>query len=649
MFNLTLSNQSRLFAVTVFFSSVFALLIQFNSGENLKTQSLYNERLVKLVQGVFELNILTNEHLSLRSKRSELQWDTRYASLTNLILITMRDFDGNSNKLLLRARNDLSRVHKLFFKILVTEKKVIPVNSTSSYNNAINKMIIQVRLISQKVVSDINRAGTLSINELKKSEDKSRKIFLVTMLVIIGLMIALLLWIQRVVIQPIVTLNEYSDLLAAGNYKAQVNVYGNNEISQLSKSFNTLASAISEKIYDLTNTAKNLKESKIQLESALRLTKLTELQYKDIFYAAADAIVTITSKGIIKTINPACIDLFGYSSDELVGNNISLITGPTDKHKHDTYIHNFIETQQATIIGIGREVYGQHKNGKIISVHLRISEVKRDSGVEFIGILRDITEEKKVSEKLNKNRDLLENTNKELESYAYSISHDLRSPLRSIDGFSLVLLEDYSDQLDDVAKNYLNRIRAGTNKMSILITELLKMSRITKENLNFEEIDLSVIAKNEISILKETYSSNIIEFNCLESINTFGDKSLLQSVIENLLSNAVKYSQGNDVIKIEMGVLTKNNESVIYIKDNGAGFDMKHKNKLFKAFQRLHKVNQFEGTGIGLATVQRIISRHGGEIWAESAVNQGATFYFTIKARKSMELFVNTDKEVKND
>lgn len=632
---MTLSGQSRLFTFIVILLLVVVVLVDVYSKNTLEQQHEYSNKLSKLSQGVFELNLLTTEHILNRSKRSNAQWRTRHASLTNQILIAMRSFESESNNLLFRARLDLARMRSLFFKLLVAEKKNESTIDNKKAKIIINKLIVQIQLLSQTAISNINRAGVISRADLEDSEAKANTTFLLTMLVISIVVILLLFWIQKFLISPIVKLNEHSDLLIQGHYEHKINVVGESEIAKLSSSFNTLSSTISEKISDLTSNSKQLKESKLRLESALRLTKLTEMQYKDIFYAAADAIVTINQSGLIQTVNPACVKLFGYEKAELVDKNISLLVGAEDKDKHDDYIQNYVTTRIPKVVDIGRNVYGQHKNGSVVPVHLRISEIKKEHGIEFIGILRDIAEEIKSEQIISKNRELLESTNKELESYAYSISHDLRSPLRSIDGFSLVLQEDYGDQLDDDAKDYLNRIRAGTKKMSGLITELLKMSRITKEGINFKKVDLVSLANEEISQLREQYPNNTIEFVCPKQLLTIGDVALLSSVIENLLGNAAKYSSNENPIIIELGSTVIECDNVFYIKDNGAGFDMKHKNKLFKAFQRLHKVNQFEGSGIGLATVQRIITRHEGKIWAEAEINKGATFYFTLNVTDS--------------
>ncbi len=224
----------------------------------------------------------------------------------------------------------------------------------------------------------------------------------------------------------------------------------------------------------------------------------------------------------------------------------------------------------------------------------------------------------------------LQASNRELEAFSYSVSHDLRAPLRSIDGFSQALLEDYNDKLDATGKNYLERVRAASQRMARLIDDLLQLSRLTRGEMNYEPVDLSQLVQSISSELKERQPERRVDFVIKEELVAQGDVRLLRVVLENLLGNAFKFTGMHPSAVIEFGSVPHNGKSAYYVRDDGAGFDMVFSDKLFGAFQRLHGATEFEGTGIGLATVQRIIHRHGGLIWAESAVEKGATFYFTL-------------------
>jgi len=225
----------------------------------------------------------------------------------------------------------------------------------------------------------------------------------------------------------------------------------------------------------------------------------------------------------------------------------------------------------------------------------------------------------------------LEATMKELESFSYSVSHDLRAPLRTIDGFSRAVLEDYGDKVDAEGKNYLERIRAATHQMAQLIDDLLKLSRVNRSEMHRENVDLSALAQRVADGLRKTVSGRPITFQIQPGMIADGDARLLTVVLDNLLGNAWKFTSQRDNAQVEFGSFAgANGEPVYFVRDNGAGFDMTYVDKLFGAFQRLHSDSEFKGSGIGLATVQRIVRRHGGRIWAEGKTGEGATFYLTL-------------------
>ncbi len=236
--------------------------------------------------------------------------------------------------------------------------------------------------------------------------------------------------------------------------------------------------------------------------------------------------------------------------------------------------------------------------------------------------------EKRVGERTTQ----LEAVNKELESFAYSISHDFRAPLRALDGFSASLQTKYDEHLDDEGRHYLDRIRNAAIYMSNLVDDLLNLSRITRQEFKQQQVDLSKLVAEIFAALQEAEPERKARFKIAPDLQVRGDAALLQSALQNLLENAWKFSSKEVQAEIEVGRTTVEGEAVFFVRDNGVGFDMAYAKNLFGAFQRLHKVGEFPGTGIGLATVQRIINRHGGRIWAESEVGKGATFYFTLQA-----------------
>jgi len=224
----------------------------------------------------------------------------------------------------------------------------------------------------------------------------------------------------------------------------------------------------------------------------------------------------------------------------------------------------------------------------------------------------------------------LEVANKELEAFSYSVSHDLRAPLRSIDGFSEILEKRYAERLDDTGRDYLGRVRRASKRMGELIDDLLLLARVTRAELHKESVDLSRMVQIMIREMQETAPQRQVAWVIQDGILAQADSRLIKVVLENLLSNAWKFTFHQAAPRIEFGMIERENEKIIFMRDNGAGFDIQYAGKLFGAFQRLHKADEFEGTGIGLATVQRIIHRHGGRVWAEGQTGAGATFYFAI-------------------
>lgn len=242
----------------------------------------------------------------------------------------------------------------------------------------------------------------------------------------------------------------------------------------------------------------------------------------------------------------------------------------------------------------------------------------------------EVVERKRAQEALAERERILAAANKELEAFSYSVSHDLRAPLRSIDGFSQALIEDYADKLDGMGKDYLGRVRASAQKMGELIDAMLRLSRITRSELSYEDVDLSELVRSIEADLRQTEPNRQGTILCPEKVPVLGDRRLLRIALENLMGNAWKFTANREEALIEVGVQSGGGSPIYFVRDNGAGFDMAYSNRLFGAFQRLHGTKEFPGTGIGLATVQRIIHRHGGRVWAKAEVDRGATFYFTL-------------------
>ncbi|TVQ55434.1 MAG: PAS domain S-box protein [Spirulina sp. DLM2.Bin59] len=375
-------------------------------------------------------------------------------------------------------------------------------------------------------------------------------------------------------------------------------------------------------------------------EAQLLLKKLatTKNYITQIINSMADALIVTTKSGIIKKINAAAERLFGYSE-------LALINHPIDQIVKDQNFLNHIAEEK---IISQAEVICQRRNGDIVYVSFSCSVFETEEDTQdFVCVGRDVTERKKAEAQIQQlNVSLrqrtveLEAVNEELESFSRTVSHDLRTPISHIEFFNQMLEDEYGTYLDEEGQDYLVQINNACRRMKQLIHDLLQLSRATRAELTLAPVNLSKIALEVIDELRANAPERQGEFLVAADLETVGHESLLRIILENLLGNAWKYTRKRSHPRIELGrcedpqVYQKYNlpgeTSLFFLRDNGAGFDMSHADRLFKTFERLHSQSDFEGTGIGLTTVQRIIRRHGGEIWAEGRVGEGAIFYFTI-------------------
>jgi len=360
-------------------------------------------------------------------------------------------------------------------------------------------------------------------------------------------------------------------------------------------------------------------------------------RFRQLVESTRDWVWEVDPSGVYTYCSPQCRGLLGYGPDELVGRTRFDLMLPAEGGRMKAMFRQLV-AERKPIVGL--ENINRHRDGRTV--------VLETSGVPFFdaegrllgyrGMDRDVTERHRaqeairalnarLEERVRERTAELEYANRELEAFSYSVSHDLRAPLRGIDGFSLALLEDYGDSLDETARGYLERVRAATRRMGCLIDELLTLSRVTRQEVHREPVDLGALALQVSQELLHSANGRPVDLHVAPGLVADGDPRLLRLALTNLLDNAWKFSGRQAEPRVEVG---RRPDGVYFVRDNGAGFDMSYAHKLFAPFQRLHPAEEFPGTGIGLAIVQRVVHHHGGRIWAEATPHEGATFYFTL-------------------
>ncbi|WP_026842249.1 sensor histidine kinase [Citrifermentans bremense] len=356
-----------------------------------------------------------------------------------------------------------------------------------------------------------------------------------------------------------------------------------------------------------------------------------------LFETAPDGIVVVDDNGVIRRTNQQAEITFGYMREEMLGQRIELLV-PERYHKHHRqHRRNYFADPRARKMGIGLELYGRHKDGHEIPVDIMLNPIETPDGAWVFAVIRDITSQRQGEAKILELNLALRNqleqlgaSNKELESFSYSVSHDLRAPLRHIIGFVDLLNAKAGNVLDEKSRHYLEVISEAANKMGLLIDDLLAFSRMGRSEMMKGWVDLGLLVREIVNDLESDSKEREIQWDVATLPIVLGDAAMLRQVLINLIGNAVKFTRSREEAKIAIGAIDREQETEIFVRDNGVGFDEAYASKLFGLFQRLHANEEFEGTGVGLAIVQRIVLRHGGRVWAEGAVDGGATFWFSL-------------------
>lgn len=464
-----------------------------------------------------------------------------------------------------------------------------------------------------------------SIRQGAKAEFVSRLNVIVGALFAAAIAVALL--IHFVVSRRIRILVDTTARFAKGDYEARAPIVGMDELTQLSYGFNRMA-------HDIAAQRRQVEE-----ERELRQLLLD---------STAEAIYGIDTNGRCTFANPACLRILGYDTiEQLIGRNMHNLTHyryPDGRPYHE----KDCEMLRAVLAGEtshSKDDVFFRRDGNAVPVEFWAHPIwQNDTVIGAVVTYFDISEAIALTAELDAYRNNLEllvakrtaelnATNRELESYSYSIAHDLRAPLRGITGFSQILLNEASPKLTDEHKDHLNRIIRAGKHMADLIKDILDLSRITRASIHRQNVNVSKLAEDVVEQLRPVYEAQNARVEIEPKLHGYADQNLLRMALENLIGNAFKFSGTSTQPSVKIGQLHGHSPAIYFVRDNGIGFDMQFAEKLFRPFERLHSETKFEGTGIGLASVQRVIHRHGGEIWAEATPDSGATFYFTLESR----------------
>lgn len=498
-----------------------------------------------------------------------------------------------------------------------------------------------------QLVQGLPQGGRLRISmgmeQLSAQTHQALWIFGAGMLILLAATLVQMAVLRRTIVQPIASLTEATEGVRVGaDYMHRIPVTGADELARLGQSFNAMLDGIHQREDDLRRLA------------AFQRTILANAAY---------SIISVAPDGVVTSFNAAAERLLGYTADEVAGQQTPVLWHDAlEVAQHARHL----SAELGEKISPGFEVFAARprrglpeerewtlarKDGTRVPASLSVTALRDEGGdiTGFVGLIYDLTERKQVEAKIHQlNQELeqrvaertaqLTEANKELEAFAYSVSHDLRSPLRHIDGFLGLLKEQPGVTFDAQSEHYMDTIAKAVKRMGELIDDLLSFSRMGRQEMSKAPVDLGALVNEVIHEFEPEAEHRVIDWRIGELPVVFGDCAMLRVVLANLISNALKFTQTREQTIIEIGALPDEpgheNETVVFVRDNGVGFDMRYANKLFGVFERLHSFKEFEGTGIGLANVNRVISRNGGTTWAEGKVGVGATFYFSLPRGK---------------
>jgi two-component system sensor kinase FixL len=388
-------------------------------------------------------------------------------------------------------------------------------------------------------------------------------------------------------------------------------------------------------LYDVTSFI-SLQESLLNSEN----------KFESLIHTAVDGIVMINAFGKIEMVNPAVSKLFGFSKEEMMGQNINILMNTNDHQKHDGYLKNYHDTGLKKVIGIGRDVVGRKKDGTEFPLTLSVSEFWLNGTRYYTGFLHDLSEQKRAQEQLKKYAIDLKRSNSELQEFAYVSSHDLQEPLRKIQAFGDLLKQKDGDALSEKGADYLDRMLNAASRMQTLIEELLEFSRVSTVVQPFQLVSLNQIIQDVLSDLEIRIQDKKAKITIGALTEVYADEIQMRQLFQNLITNALKFSKSDEPPLIQIyqveknlpeGLVLEKGQLIIAVQDNGIGFEQKYADKIFQVFQRLEG-KKYEGSGIGLAICKKIARRHNGDIFVQSKLGEGTIFYLILSVKPTLTL-----------
>ena len=570
----------------------------------------------------------TNEYLRFKYTRIVSQWRLAYKDVKTLVS-EIPVLNDNANKIKNRVVKRTENVHLLFEKIIKNSSR--DANEWSNDNDLSLRLGAQLRANIKANSNDIEKLSSISSQAILQHEEYIVSLigFVVfLMCLIIGLMV----YIRRSITQPINKLLLAAKTIGEGDLSHSILIDSDDELGILSAEFNAMASDVSKANQNLQKSLSDMKLAELNFhESESKVNEILEHAQSIIYLKDLDGGYILVNKQFEKAFGQSKRDVIGKTDCEIFPSNLAKKFSEIEQHVYETKFE--IESEDV--------IYDQDNNKRFYTT-IRFPLISNSGEMYALcGFATDVTDKRAAQIKLNSfNRELekrviertseLDAANKELKAFAYSIAHDLSSPLRAINGFSHILLTDYEENFDAVSKQYLLKIKQSTKHMDEVIQALLGLSRVSRNELACEEVSISDLSESILLKYCNEDPERKVSLSVAPDLLVTADKKLILLFLDNIIGNAWKYCGKNNQTIIEIGVMGEDNETVYYIKDNGCGFDMKYVDKVFLPFHRLHDNYEYSGIGVGMAIAIRIIKRHGGKLWAESEVNSGTTIFFTI-------------------